>query len=40
MKGRVTIGIGSVGPKGGSLIVDLHGDGPLEEDTDAVSPDA
>ena len=36
MKGRVTIGVGSVGPKSGTVIVDLHGDGPFEEDTDAV----
>ena len=34
LTGRVTIGVGSVGPKGGTVIVDLHGDGPLEEDTD------
>ena len=40
LKGRFTIGVGSVGPKGGSVIVDLHGDTPLEEDTDTVDSDA
>ena len=40
MKGGFTIGVGSVGPKGGSVIVDLHGDTPLEEDADALDLDA
>jgi hypothetical protein len=40
MKGGFTIGVGSVGPKGGSVIVDLHGDTPLEEDTDTPDPAA
>ena len=40
MKGRFTIGAGSVGPKGGSVMVDLHGETPLEEDTDVPDSDA
>ena len=40
MKGGFTIGAGSIGPKGGSVIVDLHGDSPLEEDTDTGDSDA
>lgn len=31
LSGRVTVGSDVVGPKGGSVIVDLHGDGPLTE---------
>jgi len=40
MKGGFTIGAGSVGPKGGSVVVDLHGDSPLEEDRDTADLDA
>jgi hypothetical protein len=40
IKGRFTLGVGSVGPRGGSVIVDLHGEGPLEEDTETLDVDA
>lgn len=39
LTGRVTIGPDVVGPKGGSVIVDLHGDGPLSETSEPHGED-
>jgi hypothetical protein len=40
LAGRVTVGVDAIGPKGGTVIVDLHGEGPLTETTTPDSADA